>query len=959
MNLAEESVAASQRGWQRPGARLSTRITAYSLLALVLVTVPGWWLLRNEMERRIERQRLEEHLAEVAEEASLTTRRLREAEASIVRFASVLSAEPVAPRDEDPARFGRWVQQDSDGAWRSQREHFSGEQDAGIWLPRGFPLDDETRAFLLRARQLTELYGMGARSAFPNTWVLPRQGGAVIYWPSSPGWVYDAEANLDYTSTEWIQLTRPADNPTGRPRWTPPVFDPASGTWVISVVAPFEREGAWAGAVGHDLPLDVLHDQIRAGLIFPGTEYSVVRQDRRMLLSSAHGEMIRASGGRFSLVDADDADLSGIFDRWLEGGGLRPVSALSQDGRSWVTASPLFASGWVVLHRVSRASIHEDIRSGYEFIWAGFALILLTLMVVLRVLITRQVVPTVQVLEEGTQRIARGELDHHFDLGRAGEFIRISNALNHMIWEVRASHEALRDSEERLRRTIRDMPVMMVALGPAGELEVWNRECERVTGFGAREIMRHPWAFDLLLPDAENRASFLEAWLRSREDFVDREWELLCKDGSRRVVAWSNVSHRFPVPGWASWGIGVDITKRKQAEAERLELEAQVQHGQKLESLGLLAGGVAHDFNNLLMGILGSADLARHRLAEDSPAVADLDRVIAASRRLADLTNQLLAYSGRGRFVVGQHELTQLVHEMAELLQTVISKKVRLVFEVNDQHSVVEGDATQLRQVVMNLITNASDALGDAGGEVRVRTGCLSLTAADLAVLGLPDTVGSGGLWASLEVSDTGCGMDPATRERIFEPFFTTKAAGRGLGLAAVQGIVRSHGGVVIVDSAPGEGTTFRILLPCSSQVVSEQAEPAAASVRPLGEQAVFVVDDEEVVREVAREMLQALGYRVYEARDGVEAIEFFRDHHHEVDVVLLDMTMPRMDGEETYHALREMKPAVRVVLSSGFEEQDAGAALPNLSGFIQKPYTLAGLGACLRAALVHAPGSS
>jgi signal transduction histidine kinase/CheY-like chemotaxis protein len=376
-------------------------------------------------------------------------------------------------------------------------------------------------------------------------------------------------------------------------------------------------------------------------------------------------------------------------------------------------------------------------------------------------------------------------------------------------------------------------------------------------------------------------------------------------------------------------------------EEARRRLEAQVWHTQKLESIGVLAGGVAHDFNNLLVGVLGNAARALNEVPPDSPARATLQKIETAGRRAAELTNQLLAYSGRGRFTIEPVDLSALVDEMIDLIFASVSRKAEVRRELAKELPPIEGDATQLRQVVMNLLTNASDAIGDGAGQVIVRTGVRRFTRDELA-RGHADRDLPEGEYVFVEVADTGCGMTDATLERIFEPFFSTKFAGRGLGLAAVLGIIRGHRGAILVDTTPGRGSTFVVALPRA------ELAPVTRSPRPpapgAGQGTILVVDDEHVVRDLVRATLVESGYTVLTAVDGQDALEVFAAHGPEVRAVLLDVTMPRLGGLEVLGELRRQRPGLPVVLTSGYtlaaELGEPGRGVP----FLPKPFTPAEL---------------
>jgi PAS domain S-box-containing protein len=399
-----------------------------------------------------------------------------------------------------------------------------------------------------------------------------------------------------------------------------------------------------------------------------------------------------------------------------------------------------------------------------------------------------------------------------------------------------------------------------------------------------------------------------------------------------------------------------DVTDRVRAEDERRRLEAQMQHVQKLESLGVLAGGIAHDFNNLLVGVLGHAGLALTEVDASSPAFDRIQQIQLTAQRAAELTNQMLAYSGKGRFVLQASDLSDIVGEMTHLLRTAIAKNADIVLDLDHALPAFDGDPAQIRQVIMNLITNASDAIGSAPGTITVQTGRMAVTREYISGAWIGTDLPEGD-YVFAEVTDTGCGMDAATMARIFDPFFTTKFTGRGLGLAAVLGIVRGHKGGIKITSEPGRGTTFRVLLPATTTPVAVPvAPPKPAAVRVSGAR-VLIVDDEAGVRTIARESLKRSGFEVVTANDGPEAIDILTVDKR-FDVVLLDMTMPRMTGAECFRLINELQPDLPVVLTSGYSAQDAVGRFGSdgIAGFIQKPFMPAALVKTMHDAISQRP---
>lgn len=390
-------------------------------------------------------------------------------------------------------------------------------------------------------------------------------------------------------------------------------------------------------------------------------------------------------------------------------------------------------------------------------------------------------------------------------------------------------------------------------------------------------------------------------------------------------------------------GLARDITERKRAEEERQLLERRMQETQKLESLGVLAGGIAHDFNNLLVGVLANAELAQAALSANcaDEAAERVEDVRQAAIRAAELTNQMLAYSGKGHFDVRPMSLNDSVREIRQLLTASISKKATVHSTLADDLPAVEADRTQLHQLVMNLITNASDALGDNTGNIAIRTGVQVIEES------LPDLYGpttlAPGVYVYLEVEDDGCGMDVETRSRLFEPFFTTKFTGRGLGLSAVQGIVRGHAGGIVLASAPGRGTRFRVLLPSSttSPVPVRAAGPARARPAARTGSLVLLVDDDARVRQVTALLLRSIGLEVLAVGSGREAIREFASRADEIKLVLLDVTMPDLNGEQVLRELRQIRPNLPVILASGYSEQEMRGRFTaeDMASFLQKPY--------------------
>jgi PAS domain S-box-containing protein len=513
------------------------------------------------------------------------------------------------------------------------------------------------------------------------------------------------------------------------------------------------------------------------------------------------------------------------------------------------------------------------------------------------------------------------------------------------ITDVRRADQALRDSEARLRQVIDLVPHFIFAKDEEGRFLLVNRAVAEAYGTTVDRLIGHTDAD--YAPLAEEARHFREDDLevmRSGRPKVVLEEPITDARGRIRYLQTTKIPFTFSGRP-AVLGVAIDITERKGAE-EALRRAA------KEESLTVLAGGVAHDFNNLLAAILGHASLAMKQLPDTSPARRHVEKAALAVERAADLTRQMLAYSGRGHFVVRPTDVNALARENLPLLEVAVPKSVRLEALLAPGLPLVDADVGQVQQVLMNLVINAAEAIGERGGTVTLATSVREVTAADHHLWRASGQPLGPGRYVALEVRDDGPGMDAETVDRVFEPFFTTKFTGRGLGLAAVLGVVRGHRGALSVESAPGRGTTFRILF-----APSAQGARAATAVPPEPERCratVLLIDDEDAVRDMVGEVLEHEGMSVLRAEDGARGVALFQEARGRVDVVLLDLSMPGLSGEETFRRLVEVDPSVRVILSSGYDRDEAkgrfGPSRP--AGFIQKPYRpeqlMAEIGRCL-----------
>ncbi len=502
------------------------------------------------------------------------------------------------------------------------------------------------------------------------------------------------------------------------------------------------------------------------------------------------------------------------------------------------------------------------------------------------------------------------------------------------------TEEAFRREKDFSSRILEVANVLIVVLNREGRILLFNRKCEEVTGWREDEV-RGRYLWDFLLPErviAPIRESFSQLGEKDIFPFYENPW--LMRDGGERNIRWNNTVTRDE-RGEVVWviGTGIDITE------QRL-LEEQLIHIQKMDAVGTLAGGIAHDFNNIIQAIMGYTTLLKARIGD--AGAEEVDAIEKAGLRASELTTQLLGFARGGKYEVRPIDLNQVAGKVVSMIRHTFDRSIEIRTALADGLPAIEGDAGQLEQTILNLCINARDAM--PGG------GILTLATREMTVSGEEEEPPVGaprGKYVMFSVTDTGVGIPPEHIPRIFEPFFTTKEPGKGsgMGLAMTYGIVKNHGGYLDARSVRGKGTTFRVLLPASSKEIQPPTPPAPEEPAVGGTETVLFVDDEESLRVLAQEMLGRLGYRVLTAGNGLEAVEIFKERRREIAAVILDMIMPGMGGEETFHRLREIDPAARILLSSGFAMEGRPQSLlsAGAGGFLPKPYRVGTLAAALR----------
>jgi two-component system, cell cycle sensor histidine kinase and response regulator CckA len=897
--MTSQPSTASSRGGSRlsPPAHpraysLQLLIGSYFFIVVVVLILPGLFLAERSLRRRLLDTRLTAHQATMHEVVRGVQKRTAAAEARVMRYSWLVSRMPGHADAVEVRAFDRMVVRDPDGAWRPRKEEFDPGHEAGIYLPKAAVLDAGFKSFLMRGKRLTERFGAGALDPeLVDAWISPADGGIVMYVPDQPTFPWELSATEDWTQTDWMKLAEPATNPEGLPRWTDPFHSEKTDAWFVSVVAPFERGGSWAGSVGQDLSWQELVDYSAQSPIEMGGRFLLVGKNGGVIMAdSATARDPTRPTGRM-LEDLPDLELRDTLSRLLarsdSGGSIEPQ--LVRTSEAYLLWSTIPATDWLVASLIPQSSIEGPISGPLRAMrWAilvGLIALSVASLVSINLEIRRR-----QAIEAETRR-AEERFRSLFQLSPYGVGLCL---LDTGLWiEMNDSFVVLSGytREEMMGKT-------------TGELGLWADPSQRDQVVA---IVRR-----------DGVCMNLPAGLRR-------------KDG--RVVEVECSGRSIDVEGrLCLLAIIRDVEEQRR-------LERQLTQAQKMEAIGRLAGGVAHDFNNIMTAVMGYAQIASESLPPDSSAGEDLGEILRAAGRASELTRQLLAFARRQVTQPRPVDLNALVKETRKLLERLLGEDVVLLTELADDLPPILIDPGQMEQVLVNLAVNARDAM-PRGGSLLIKT---SRSGGELM----------------LDVSDTGVGILQEHQAHIFEPFFTTKDHGKGtgLGLATCYGIVRQAGGHIEVTSDPGKGSRFRVALPALPDGTIPDQTPVANRIdggMPRGTERILLAEDEPQVRELALRLLRGLGYVVLVAETGAAALELAASIPEPIDLLVTDVVMPGMTGEELAGRLRKKRPEIKVLYISGYaEDSDAiEQALRKGDSFLGKPFTVPQLARRIRAIL-------
>lgn len=722
---------------------------------------------------------------------------------------------------------------------------------------------------------------------------------------------------------------------------------PVSRKKVAVLAQPIQDpEGEFAGLIGYSLDLQAFDPMPKDVLLPSGMLISIV---------DAAGAVISRSDGGKDAIGQPFPDRDALA---LAGQGRAGVGLVGRgDEARLVSYARISGTDWLVIgvQPSERVLSKLSLLANQKYLFA-FLLILLGAGSAFGV--GRLITMPIDHIAGVAGCIAEGKFETRARCDGPKEIAAVAARFNEMLdvqqrtgTELRAKNAALEQSEQQISAIMNNAPAVIFMKDVAGRYIHVNRQFEALFDISDTEL-RGKTDYDIFPAEIADNLTRNDRLVVQNGRPVKEEEQVPGAEGLRTYLTVKFPLRRSTDDIYAICGIATDVSDRKRAEEEKLLLEQQFQQSQKLESLGVLAGGIAHDFNNILSVIAGHCSLAE---LQPETAGMHLPPIEKAVERAAELCRQMLTYAGKAQFVQSQVDMAALVDDMVQMLRATISKSVDIQLDLAPDIPRINGDASQLRQIVMNLIINASEAIGEAHGVIRVKLAVTAIRPGhqDGDHLGRVMTPGR---YVCLEVSDTGCGMDEETKSRLFEPFYTTKFTGRGLGMSAVLGILTAHDGALQLSSYPCQGTTFKVYLPApgSRHAGDQQQEPAAPAVPWQGSGTVLLVEDEEQVLFVAKNMLAALGFAVMEAKNGREALESYRNNGSGIDLVITDIGMPLMGGYELIGELKKINPALPMVVSSGFGDTVVSSRLAreDVAGLVSKPYNLDQLREVLKSVL-------
>ncbi len=590
-----------------------------------------------------------------------------------------------------------------------------------------------------------------------------------------------------------------------------------------------------------------------------------------------------------------------------------------------------------------------------------FSTLILILSVILAFFISRLISRPILKLTEAAAQIGKGSLDTKIEIQSKDEIGELADSFNKMVKDLhmitvsrdtfalevverKKAEQALLKERDNAQKYLDVAGVMLVVINADGKVTHINKKGCQILGYDEKEIIGKNF-FDNFLPEAmKNEVSRIFSQIMDEESEVGEYFEtpVVTKSGKERIIAWHNTLLKNENGNkHATLSSGEDITERKRAEEEKEKIQAQLLQAQKMEAIGTLAGGIAHDFNNILQAIFGYVQLLSMKKAENDPDIRYLNEINRSAHRASELTKELLIFSRKMESILRPVNLNQEIDQVHKILQRTIPKMIAIELHLAEDIKILNGDSIQLEQVMMNIAVNANYAMPD-GGKIVFETRNVVLDERD----GNAHAGAASGEYVQLTISDTGCGMDKETLGHIFEPFYTTKEIGKGtgLGLAMVYGIVRNHGGHIIVYSEPGHGTVFKIYYPVLDEGnIEQETGPEEETEIRGGHETILLVDDEEPILDIAQEMLRAYGYTTITAESGERAIEIYKREKNRIDLVIMDLGMPVMGGHKCLTELLRIDPEIKVIIASGYTSSDkiTEALKGGAAAFVGKPYHL------------------
>ncbi len=913
---------------KRPISRtVSLQLTILITLVTIFVGITSYFYSMMSAEELVHKQILEFVNERGLRESAL----FLESDAYQLRFQKEYVERYTRMGDKNPIEWfeEHMEKRPEDGTYRSKPELYYGKDkelgrrdvSSSMMISAKTKVTSEVILALAIGYDMINQYGPAWRKPFVDLYFSSPEKTSVSRWPGTP-WGLMMDDKVEWREEEWMAITMKEINPQREQRWSGVLYDERNGNWMVSGVTPLDIDGKQVGMVGTDLLLD---DLVKRTIneTMSGSYNILMQADGRLIVHPHKIKEIIANKGMLMAQTSPDKHLLRIYE-FARTATTFPLVIDNKTDDEHLAVTQIQGPDWYFITVHPGSLLKAEAMRTVGFVCLLGMASLVVMFIVIRLILKHNLIYP---LKHFTQTVQKFEIPQGKLSDRTNEFVEkisalstrpdeiglLANSFVDMAGHLKNTYKAIQESEEKFRIVFEQAPDSIVLIdAETGKIIEFNDRAHEVLGYTREEFGNLVLSEIDVNESKEDVKTHIEKIKRDGFDMFEAKH--MTKDGRLldayvTVRAFSMHGHSFIVSIWT------DITARKQAEEEKVNLETRLQQAQKMEAIGTLAGGIAHDFNNILGAILGYAEMARDDSPSGSTVVKDLNKVLEAGNRAKDLVQQILAFSRKDDTERILLQPASIVKEAIRMLRSTLPTTIDINHNIAPQTGLIFADPTQIHQILMNLGTNAFHAMEKTGGKLDISLKETEHCNEDL----VHEPNVEAGTFVQLSICDSGPGIAPEIKDKIFDPYFTTKETGKGtgMGLSIVHGIVKSYGGFITTYSELGEGAAFHVFLPVIEEKVLPEIE--TADQIPIGKERILFIDDEEILTEVGKDVLERLGYHVTVRNSSLEALETFQNQPDQFDVVITDQTMPGMTGADLARRMMQIRPDIPVILCTGY----------------------------------------